>query len=149
MAAALHHELVELFCLPALLIRLVEASKQAWWRKHGGASIDLPDDCKTRAQLVAEHQFRHAPSALFTCSSHTRAPFFVCHMHHSMLLRSPTKAVLYVNDGSSPCDESSWHQLPSPAQGPGAAHTFESTPAFVYAHTFEGSDQVMMGHVVR
>jgi hypothetical protein len=55
--------------------------------------------------------------------------------------RAPTKAVLYVNDGSSPCDEASWRQLPQPASGPGAPHTFESTPAFVYAHQFVGSDQ--------
>lgn len=59
--------------------------------------------------------------------------------------RAPTRAVLYVNDGSSPCDEAAWRQLPSPASGKGAAHTFESTPAFVYVHQFAGSDQVSRG----
>lgn len=61
--------------------------------------------------------------------------------------RAPTKSVLYINDGSGPCDEAAWRQLPPPAaQGPGAAHTFDSTPAFVYAHNFVGSDQVC-GHM--
>jgi hypothetical protein len=64
----------------------------------------------------------------------------------SVACRAPTKAVLYVNDGSSPCDESSWRQLPQPATGPGASHTFESSPAFVYAHQFVGSDQVIQCH---
>jgi hypothetical protein len=53
--------------------------------------------------------------------------------------------VLFVNDGSSPCEEASWRQLPAPAKGPGAAQTFDSTPAFVYAHQFAGTDQVRRG----
>lgn len=57
--------------------------------------------------------------------------------------RLPTQTILYVNDGSSPCDESSWRQLPAPAKGPGSGQTFDSTPAFVYAHQFSGSDQVI------
>lgn len=57
---------------------------------------------------------------------------------------APTKTILYVNNGTDPCDESSWHQLPAPAKGPGSGQTFDSTPAFVYAHEFSGSDKTLL-----
>lgn len=65
-----------------------------------------------------------------------------CPICCGLTCRTPAKSILYVNDGSSPCDEASWRQLPAPARGAGASHTFDSTPAFVYAHSFEGTDQV-------